>query len=83
MVRQRRDRTRRVVRAVAEALPFRDAAFDVVVANYVLHHVPDTARAVTELARVMRPGGVAVVACVGDGHLTELTQIRREVFGDS
>jgi len=69
--------------ADVQDLPFRDAAFDVVVANYVLHHVPDTARAVTELARVLRPGGVAVVACVGDGHLTELTQIRREVFGDS
>ena len=28
------------------------------------------------------PGGTLVVACVGDGHLTELHQIRREVFGD-
>jgi SAM-dependent methyltransferase len=37
---------------------------------------------VAEMARVLRPGGVAVVACVGDGHLAELRQIRREVFGE-
>jgi SAM-dependent methyltransferase len=63
-------------------LPFQAASFDVVVAIYVLHHVPDTRRAVAEMARVLRPGGTAVVACVGDGHLAELRQIRREVFGD-
>jgi SAM-dependent methyltransferase len=68
--------------ADVQELPFRPGAFDVVVANYVLHHVPDTARAVGELARVLRPGGVAVVACVGDGHLAELRQIRGEVFGE-
>ena len=68
--------------ADVQDLPFRDGGFDVVVANYVLHHVPDAARAVGEMARVLRPGGTLVVACVGDGHLTELHQIRREVFGD-
>jgi SAM-dependent methyltransferase len=68
--------------ADAQELPFRSASFDVVVANYVLHHVPDTQRAVAEMARVLRPGGVVVVACVGDGHLAELRQIRREVFGE-
>lgn len=67
--------------ADAQALPFRRASFDVVMANYVLHHVPDTHRAVAEMARVVRPGGVVVVACVGDDHLTELHQIRHEVFG--
>ncbi|HET6949281.1 MAG TPA: class I SAM-dependent methyltransferase [Acidimicrobiales bacterium] len=68
--------------ADVQELPFPPDAFDVVVANYVLHHVPDVGRAVAEMARVLRPGGRLVVACVGDGHLTELHQIRREVFGD-
>jgi SAM-dependent methyltransferase len=77
-------RYRRTTGRVADArdLPFRDGVFDVVVAIYVLHHVPDAARAVAEMARVVRPGGTVVVACVGDDHLTELHQIRREVFGD-
>lgn len=77
-------RYRRTVGRVADVqeLPFRAGVFDVVIANYVLHHVPDSGRAVAEMARVLRAGGVAVVACVGDGHLAELRQIRREVFGE-
>lgn len=68
--------------ADVQELPFRSASFDVVVANYVLHHVPDPGRAVAEMARVVRAGGTVVVACVGDNHVTELHQIRREVFGE-
>ena len=72
-------RYRRTAGRVADVqeLPFRSGTFDVVVANYVLHHVPDAGRAVGEMARVLRPGGMAVVACVGDGHLAELHQIRQ------
>ncbi len=47
----------RFVQASAEALPFPDAAFDVVVSSSALHYVPDPAQAVCEMARVLRPGG--------------------------
>ncbi|MBW3614271.1 MAG: methyltransferase domain-containing protein [Actinobacteria bacterium] len=43
------------------ALPFPDAAFDRVVASEVLEHVEDDRRAICELARVLRPGGVLAV----------------------
>lgn len=43
--------------ADAEALPFADGQFDVVYSWGVLHHTPDTARAVSEALRVLRPGG--------------------------
>ena len=43
--------------ANAEALPFDDASFDVVYSWGVLHHTPDTPRAVSEAIRVLRPGG--------------------------
>ena len=45
-----------------EALPFADAGFDAVVATGVLEYVDDLPKAVSELARVLRPEGIAVVS---------------------
>ncbi|HVF89089.1 MAG TPA: class I SAM-dependent methyltransferase [Blastocatellia bacterium] len=47
--------------ADAEALPFPEATFDLVYSHGVLHHTPDTGRAINELHRVLRPGGTAMV----------------------
>lgn len=44
-----------------ENLPFRNDSFDVVYSNGVLHHTPDTAGAIREVHRVLRPGGTAKV----------------------
>lgn len=46
-----------LVRARAEALPFRDGAFDTVVCGLVLCSVDDLALALAEVRRVLRPGG--------------------------
>jgi SAM-dependent methyltransferase len=56
--------------ADAEALPFPDASFDIVYSWGVLHHSPDTARAVREVHRVLRPGGVAKVMIYHSRSLT-------------
>lgn len=45
----------------AECLPFEDEAFDCVCSMGVLHHTPDTARAVAEVRRVLKPGGRLIV----------------------
>lgn len=45
----------------AENLPFSDASFDIVYSYGVLHHTPDTPRALREVHRVLRPGGLALV----------------------
>ena len=47
--------------ADAEGLDFPDNTFDLVYSHGVLHHTPDTAGAVREIHRVLRPGGRAVV----------------------
>jgi ubiquinone/menaquinone biosynthesis C-methylase UbiE len=50
--------------AAAEALPFDDASFDVIVSRLVFHHLPGDVkrRALGEMARVLTPGGRLVVA---------------------
>jgi len=45
----------------AERLDFPDNSFDLVYSHGVLHHTPDTAAAIREIHRVLRPGGKAVV----------------------
>src|SRR4051794_26959079 len=45
----------------AERLPFRDEAFDCVCSMGVLHHTPDTEGAVSEVFRVLRPGGRVIL----------------------
>jgi SAM-dependent methyltransferase len=46
----------------AEALPFEDETFDVVLGHAVLHHLPDLGRAFGGFRRVLRPGGVVLFA---------------------
>ncbi len=58
--------------ADAQELPFPDETFDVVLAAWMLYHVPDVDRALGEFARVLRPGGRLVAATNGNDHLVEL-----------
>ena len=62
----------------AEALPFAAASFDVVVAVTVLCFVPDAEAVFHEVARVLRPGGAAVIGELGRWSLWAL---RRRIRG--
>lgn len=46
----------------AEALEFPDGAFDLVVSYLTLIDIPDIAKAIAEMARVLRPGGTLLIA---------------------
>lgn len=47
--------------ADAEQLPFDDNTFEIVYSYGVLHHSPNTARAIKEVHRVLQPGGTALI----------------------
>src|SRR3954466_6548361 len=66
--------------ATAEALPFGDAAFDVVLAQLVVNFMADPVAGLREMARVARPGG-SVAACVWDhaGERSPITAFWRGV----
>ncbi len=49
------------VQGDALALPFPDGSFDRVIASEILEHIPDDEQAMSELARVLRPGGTMAI----------------------
>jgi SAM-dependent methyltransferase len=67
--------------ADAAALPFADGSFDAALAMHMLYHVPAPEQAVGELARVLRPKGLAAITTNGDDNMRELFEIGSEIFG--
>lgn len=57
MLAKARERNLEAIEASATELPFEDASFDVTCSFKVLAHIPDIRRALSEMARVTRPGG--------------------------
>jgi len=58
-----------------QALAFEDASFDLVVAAWVLFHPEDLDRALSEIARVLRPSGRLIAATNSELHLIELWEL--------
>ena len=56
-------------------LPFMTDSFDVVIANYMLYHVPDRQQAITELRRVLKSSGTLLAMTNGTNHLKELYEL--------
>ncbi|MGB1285259.1 MAG: class I SAM-dependent methyltransferase [Aggregatilineales bacterium] len=67
--------------ADAQDLPFEDNQFDIVIANYMLYHVPDRPKALREMRRVMQPGGHLHAMTNGAGHMGELKTLAANITG--
>jgi SAM-dependent methyltransferase len=61
--------------ADVQALPFADESFDCVVAAWLLYHVHGRERAISECARVLRPGGRLVAATLADENFDDLWEL--------
>lgn len=73
-----------LVLADAQELPFRDGWFDLVTCRRAAHHVPDLARGLREMRRVLRPGGVLLVddRSVPEDDLADALQNALDVLHD-
>ncbi|MFN8499387.1 MAG: methyltransferase domain-containing protein [Anaerolineae bacterium] len=67
----RRDGVYRMVsRADATRMPFKDGAFNTVVSNCVIEHIPDNDATLSEISRVLKPGG-SFATTLPSEHFTE------------
>jgi ubiquinone/menaquinone biosynthesis C-methylase UbiE len=69
----------RMLAANAESLPFGDQSFDTVIANHMLYHVSNMAGALSEIRRVLRPGGALCAATNGRDHMRELREWEKQL----
>jgi len=58
-----------------EDIPYNTGSFDVVIANHMLYHVSDIQKALSEIHRVLKPGGYLYCSTVGQNHMMEIRQI--------
>lgn len=65
----------RIVDATTNPLPFRDASFDVVIANHMLYHISDRQSLFFEIARILKPDGYLYASTVGQKHLIEISKM--------
>lgn len=63
----------------AVSIPYDNDTFDSVIANHMLYHVPDLDRALSEIRRVLKPGGRPYATTVGLNHMTELRRVPRDL----
>ncbi len=61
--------------ADCEALPFPSESFDLVIANHVLFYLKDPAKALCEIARVLRPGGRLIASTYSSRHMCQITEL--------
>jgi malonyl-CoA O-methyltransferase len=66
----------------ARSLPFRDGSFATVVSSSVYQWLEDLPAAFTEVARVLRPGGIFAVALFGERTLIELRTAHRQAVAE-
>jgi len=63
----------------AQSIPFEDEAFDAVIANHMLYHVPDRPKGLAEIRRVLKSKGQLFATTIGQSHLKEIANWIRRV----
>lgn len=67
----------------AQSIPYPDQAFDIVIANHMLFHLPDRPKGFEEIRRVLKNGGHLIATTVGEAHLVEISEWLKQVSPDT
>lgn len=62
-------------RVDANNITFSDESFDIVIANHVLFYCSDRERVLSEIRRVLKPGGYFYCSTIGETHMKELEEL--------
>ncbi len=65
--------------ADAQHIPSPNQAFDLLIANHMLYHVPDLTQALAAIRRVLHSQGRLIAATNGQSHMQELTELLHEL----
>ena len=63
-----RSNSKHIINAAGEFLPLPSSTFDLILSHEVIEHVQDDRAAISEMIRVLRPGGRAVIFCPNRGY---------------
>ncbi|OXS59623.1 hypothetical protein B1B00_11920 [Bacillus sp. DSM 27956] len=58
-----------------EDIPFEDNHFDIIIASHMLYHVSNRKKALSEVERVLKPGGTFYCSAIGQNHLKEFGEL--------
>jgi SAM-dependent methyltransferase len=59
----------------AREIPFDTGAFDIVIANHMLYHVPDIDKALSEISRILKPDGTFYATTLGKNNFREIIDL--------
>lgn len=56
-------------------IPYEDEAFDLIIANHVLFYPDNLSQVLSEIRRVLKPGGTLICSTYGEAHMKEITTL--------
>ena len=66
----------------AQNIPYADNSFDLVIANHMLFYCDDIGKAISEIKRVLKPGGRLVASTYSEQHMHEITDLVQNFDSD-
>jgi len=67
----------------AHSIHYPDHTFDTVIANHMLYHLSDRPKGLSEIARILKPGGSFYATTIGSNNMLEMKQLMRQFDPDT